>query len=54
MTCADCRAGHEHCHEVLLVHADGETECAGDDCDGAHERHEHLADCDDPRCGCIS
>lgn len=51
--CATCRAGHEHCHTTLVVHADGVVEC--DDslrCGGREDLHDWWLPCTDLGCGC--
>jgi hypothetical protein len=46
MSCRDCTAEVAHCHEVLLVHADGSYECSGDEaCAGHPEAHFWVATC---------
>lgn len=48
-SCVDCGRGHDHCHGILLVHADGTTECELE-CDGDPDTHEHAVECDEPCC----
>lgn len=53
--CPDCTAGHDHCHETLLVHGDGTLECLGaGPCDRTEEGHPLVVDCRQlaPPCGC--
>jgi hypothetical protein len=40
MGCNDCDQDLDHCHDVLLVHGDGTTECSsGPGCEGRRETH---------------
>ncbi len=55
MRCHLCTDGLDHCHEVSIEHADGTTECGGDDgCDRHHLLHEWRITCAelDPPCRC--
>jgi hypothetical protein len=52
-TCADCEGGWLHCHELLVVHADGTRACLGDPrCGAGPEAHEWRADCQEAGCAC--
>jgi hypothetical protein len=52
--CAGCAAGLAHCHDVLVLHADGTAECAGHPACDLHEAgHDHVVACTElERCGC--
>jgi hypothetical protein len=57
MTCSDCTGGQEHCHDALIVHADGTTECAaGPGCPPSAAIHTFRVSCDDivPPCRCAA
>jgi len=43
----------EHCHEVLVVHADGSSQCVDERVCGARfEMHEWQVSCDEVGCPC--
>jgi hypothetical protein len=45
-TCRDCAAGLDHSHAASVAHADGVTECLGDEpCDRPHHLHEWTVSC---------
>lgn len=54
--CVDCGDEVEHCHETLVIHADGVVECLGDDCVGEMDVHVLVLGCDElePPCRCAS
>jgi hypothetical protein len=47
--CTSCHADLDHCHGVLVTHADGAVECHGDSaCDDTSiSRHDWRASCTD-------
>jgi hypothetical protein len=46
MRCSDCQNELAHCHELLIVHADGSAECTGDDaCEVWTEAHLWVMTC---------
>ena len=46
MSCRDCVLDVTHCHDVLLVHADGSYECTGDEaCTDRPELHAWVLTC---------
>jgi hypothetical protein len=48
MTCSDCDNGLHHCHDLLIRHADGTVECAGDgECLALIEVHTWVLSCGD-------
>ena len=48
MSCRDCDALVAHCHDVLIVHADGSYECSGEEpCAGRLEAHAWVVSCDE-------
>jgi hypothetical protein len=53
MGCIDCDEDREHCHGVLVRHADGRTECIeGPACDAAVPAHEWAVSCAEVGCDC--
>jgi hypothetical protein len=53
MRCHDCDHGLDCCHAVSVEHADGTTECLGDDpCTLAHALHRWAVPCADVDCRC--
>jgi len=50
--CRWCNDELEHCHESLVVHAIGETECMGGACGTAPELHHLVIPCRDFGCAC--
>jgi len=55
MRCHLCSDDLEHCHEISIEHADGVTECGGDQpCGLAHHLHDWTLGCGelDPPCPC--
>jgi len=52
--CPTCDDDLEHCHGVLVLHADGRVECLEVlRCEGAVVEHDHEVQCDELGCGCI-
>ena len=48
MTCSDCDNGLDHCHDLLIRHADGTIECtAGGECTMRVEVHTWVLTCAD-------
>jgi hypothetical protein len=46
MRCRDCHDELAHCHEVLIVHADGTAECTGENpCLASIEAHRWRLPC---------
>jgi hypothetical protein len=46
MECRECEREIVHCHDVLIVHADGSYECSGDgECSGWVETHSWVVTC---------
>lgn len=53
MTREDCGNGLGHCHEVLVLHADGTIDCDGlDRCGGDALLHDWTIACVELACGC--
>jgi len=53
MRCHECDHGFECCHGTSILHADGTSECLGDDpCGLAHGLHRWAVDCDEVGCAC--
>ena len=53
MRCHECDHGLECCHGTSILHADGASECLGDDpCGLAHGLHRWAVDCDEVGCAC--
>lgn len=53
--CRDCTAGHDHCHDTLIVHTSEWVECAGSaECDARTDRHTFVEYCSElrPACSC--
>jgi hypothetical protein len=52
--CGECADGLLHCHEVLVLHADGTAECEGyPRCGLDAGAHDHWVACTElPACGC--
>lgn len=52
--CDPCEADLAHCHETLVVHADGATECEGfPDCGADPAAHDLWMACSElEACGC--
>lgn len=54
MSCTTCIEDLEHCHETLVLHADGTLECEGvERCGGDEVLHECSVACTDLGCGCL-
>ena len=53
--CPDCRTALSHCHDTLVVHADGTLECSkGVNYEARVDRHELIITCHElARCGCL-
>ncbi len=53
--CPDCRTALSHCHDTLVVHADGSVECTGGvNCEARVDRHGLVITCEElARCGCL-
>jgi hypothetical protein len=50
---ACCGSELAHCHETLVLHADGAVECDGEDVCGLDElQHDQWVACDELGCGC--
>ena len=48
MTCSDCDNGLDHCHDLLIRHADGTIECTADgECTVRVEVHTWILTCAD-------
>ena len=47
MSCIDCTDDLEHCHAVLVRHANGVLECVDDECTIAVHVHTTMVDCAD-------
>jgi len=45
MSCLDCVNELVHCHDYLVLHLDGSTECLNPGCDGNRGAHEWLTSC---------
>jgi hypothetical protein len=45
--CTDCTQDLAHCHETLVVHTDGISECLDSHCAEAWETHLVVATCQD-------
>lgn len=55
--CIACDEQWDHCHDALITHGDGATECAGNSgCAYADETHVHVEWCADlrPPCTCAA
>jgi hypothetical protein len=53
MGCLDCDDELEHCHGVLVRHADGRRECVEHAaCDGAEPAHGWAVACTEVGCRC--
>jgi hypothetical protein len=53
MRCHHCNQGFECCHGLSVRHADGTTECLGDEpCGLAHDLHPWAIECDERACTC--
>jgi hypothetical protein len=53
-TPACCATGLVHCHETLVLHADGTLECDGEAfCAAESLQHELWVACDQLGCGCM-
>jgi hypothetical protein len=51
--CRECRAGLDHCHGTLIIHAQRRTECTEDSCDVPEIiAHALRIDCDAVGCAC--
>ena len=51
--CRFCTEDLEHCHATSVEHADGSTECLGDEpCVVSHRLHAWTVDCTDLVGGC--
>jgi hypothetical protein len=56
MRCHECDHGFWCCHATSIEHADGTTECLGDEpCELAHWLHPWAVACTevDPACACV-
>lgn len=51
--CRECRAGLEHCHGTVIVHAEATAECTEPDCDRSEIVHSLRIDCSAVGCGCV-
>jgi hypothetical protein len=51
-TCRWCTDDLEHCHDALVLHATGDSHCAGSDCTAAVEAHHLIVFCRDLACDC--
>lgn len=52
--CPICDDDLEHCHGVLVLHADGRVECWElPGCAGELVEHDHEVACDELGCGCL-
>jgi hypothetical protein len=55
VSCADCAAGEDHCHEVWVVHDDGTQECLHLDCRVEVAGHGWRVVCTEVHdCGCAA
>jgi hypothetical protein len=53
MGCTECHEGLHHCHDVLVVHADGQVECDdAERCGGRRAAHGWVVSCAEVGCGC--
>lgn len=52
MECQDCTKDLEHCHDVLVFHLDGTTQCFDPKCGGEHDTHAFAAWCVDVEWPC--
>jgi hypothetical protein len=50
--CPECRAGLEHCHGTVIVHARLGSECTEPDCARPDIAHAFRLDCDAVGCRC--
>lgn len=53
MDCELCQADLDHCHDVLVLHIDGTTDCADPRCEGQPQAHEWTVSCLDMNWSCI-
>lgn len=50
--CPQCRAGLEHCHGTVIVHAEVGSECTEADCTRPEITHTFRLDCGAVGCRC--
>lgn len=55
-SCLECGRGWQHCHDTLILHADGHPECQDPQCVASAEVHDLTVPCDQlpGGCGCLS
>jgi hypothetical protein len=52
--CPECRAGLEHCHGTVILHACFGPECTEPDCTEPELAHVFRLDCDAIGCTCAA